>query len=126
MKYQTDLARAKGLGSTKHGFGHWWMQRTSAVLLIPCGLFVLFGIAALDVTEAATVIAWLQQPFNAGVTLLFAVCASYHAALGLQVVLEDYVNGHVTQVVSQYLVKVVMIVLIMVSIYSIASILFGG
>ncbi len=125
MSYQSDLGKVKGLGSVKHGFGHWWMQRTSAVLLIPCGLFVLFSLTGLDVTTAATVAAWLSKPLNAGITLLFILAASYHSALGIQVVIEDYVHHHVLNLTLRFLVKVLMIVTMMVGIYSVATVLFG-
>ncbi len=125
MNYQTDIAKVKGLGSAKHGFGHWWMQRMSAVLLIPCGLYVLFSLSSFAQLDAQTVVAWLQQPVNAGVTLLFALAGSYHGALGIQVVLEDYVHNHALNLTLQYLTKILMIVMIMSSIYAIATILNG-
>lgn len=125
MNYQTDIAKVKGLGSSKHGFGHWWMQRMSAVLLIPCGLYVLFSLTNLSAFDAQAVIAWLKLPLNAGVTLLFALASSYHGTLGIQVVLEDYVHNHALNLTLQYLTKILMIVMMMASIYAVATILFG-
>ncbi len=123
MSYETDLGKVKGLGSAKHGFGHWWMQRMSAVLLVPCGLYVLFSLIQIDAVSAVGVITWLHSPFNAGVTLLFALAGSYHGALGIQVVLEDYVHNHSINLVLQYLTKILMIVMVMTSVYAIATIL---
>ncbi|MCX7554460.1 succinate dehydrogenase, hydrophobic membrane anchor protein [Marinicella sp. S1101] len=125
MSYETDLGKVKGLGSSKHGFGHWWMQRMSAILLVPTGLYVLFSLAQLDVFNAAAVVAWLSSPLNAAITLLFAVTGSYHGALGIQVVLEDYVHNHAINLILQYLTKILMIVMIMATVYAIASILLG-
>ncbi len=125
MSYQSDLGKVKGLGSAKHGFGHWWMQRITAVLLIPCGLFVLFGLNGIDQMSAASAAAWLAQPLNAGITLLFSLAASYHAALGIQVVVEDYVHGHAMNLTLRFITKLLMIAMMMTSIYAIATLLFG-
>ncbi len=125
MNYQSDIAKVKGLGTAKHGFGHWWMQRMTAVLLIPTGLFVLINLLRLDAISAQAVVVWMQNPINAIILLLFTMAASYHGALGLQVVVEDYVGSHTWQLILQYLIKLTMILLIMVNIYSVSSVLFG-
>ena len=123
--FQTDTAKVKGLGSSKSGFGHWWMQRMSAILLIPCGLYVLFSLVSLEVLNAQEVIGWLAQPVNAAVTLLFALAGSYHGALGIQVVVEDYVHNHTVNLTLRYLTQVMMVVMMMASIFAITTILLG-
>ncbi len=123
--FQTDTAKVKGLGSSKSGFGHWWMQRMSAILLIPCGLYVLFGLAGAEILNAQEVVNWLSQPVNAAVTLLFALAGSYHGALGIQVVVEDYVHNHAVNLTLRYLTQIMMIVMMMTSIFALATILFG-
>lgn len=123
--FQSDTAKVKGLGSSKSGFGHWWMQRMSAVLLIPCGLYVLFSLAGTEVLNAQVVVNWLAQPANAAVTLLFALAGSYHGALGIDVVVEDYVHNHAVNLSLRYLTKILMIVMIMASVFALATILFG-
>ncbi len=125
MNYQSDVAKVKGLGTAKHGFKHWWMQRMTAVLLIPTGLFVLISLLRLDVLSAQAMVVWMQSPINSILLLLFTLTASYHGALGLQVVVEDYVNSHAWQLILQYIIKLSMILLMMVNIYSVSSVLFG-
>jgi len=125
MSYQSDTAKVKGLGTSKHGFGHWWMQRMTAVLLIPTGVFVLVSLLRLDAVSAQSMVVWMQSPFNSILLLLFILTASYHGALGLQVVVEDYVNSHVWQLILQYFIKLSMILLMMVNTYSVSSVLFG-
>ena len=125
MKFRTPTAQVKGLGTSKHGFSHWWMQRLSAVLLIPTGLFVLISLVRLDTVTATAVVSWIQSPVNAIFLLLFTLTAAYHSALGLQVVLEDYVHSHFWQLLLRYLAKLTMIVAAVVSVYSIVKILFG-
>lgn len=123
--FQSDVAKVKGLGSSKSGFGHWWMQRITAMILIPCGLYVLFSLVGLETLNAQNVIAWLAQPVNAAVTLLFALAGSYHGSLGIQVVLEDYVHNHAVNLTLRYLTLILMIAMMMASIYAVATILFG-
>ena len=87
---RTPLARAKGLGAAHSGVEHWWAQRWTAVLNIPCSLFMLWwlldGGAALDRIQTLA-----YQPLTAlGLTLSMGFFG-YHGFLGLQVVVEDYV-----------------------------------
>jgi len=125
MSFQTDLGKVKGLGSSKHGFGHWWMQRMTAVLLVPTGLFVLISFLLLDVMTANAVLDWMQNPINSILLLLFALTACYHGALGLQVVVEDYIDSHVWQLIFLYLIKLSMILLMMINTYAVSSVLLG-
>ena len=85
----------------------------------------MFQLTALPELNAQTVGLWFQNPFNAGMTLLFALAGSYHGALGIQVVVEDYVHNHALNLTLQLLTKLLMIGMILTSIYAIATLLFG-
>ena len=90
---QSKLAKAKGLGSAKHGVGHWWFQRVTAVALIPLALlFVAAVLRTLMAHDITTVMAWFASPVNAFLLATMLVAMFYHAKLGLQVVIEDYVK----------------------------------
>ncbi|MEL6979756.1 MAG: succinate dehydrogenase, hydrophobic membrane anchor protein [Pseudomonadota bacterium] len=82
-----------GLGSAKEGVSHWWMQRVSSVALIPLTLLfvVPFGRALGD--GYATVTALYADPWQALVAILFIAVSFWHLAQGMQVVIEDYVEG---------------------------------
>lgn len=125
MKYRSPTAQVKGLGASKHGFSHWWAQRLSAVLLMPTGLFVLFGLAQLETVSPQQMVIWLQSPLNAMFILVFIMTATYHAALGLQVVLEDYIHNHFWQLLLRYFVKLLMLLMTLLAVYSIIKVLFG-
>ncbi len=87
------LARAKGLGSAKDGVGHWWAQRLTAMalaLLTPW--FVIFALRQFG-AEAEAVRAAIAQPLNATLLSAFVLSVFWHARLGLQVVVEDYIHG---------------------------------
>ena len=100
---RTPLARARGLGSGKTGTGHFWVQRVTAValaLLIPWLVWVLFSIAGGDSTHAVDV---LRRPWNAILMGAFLVATFWHAKLGIQVVIEDYVHTRFWEVTLQLL-----------------------
>ncbi len=91
MSLQTPLARARGLGSSKEGLHHWTAQRLTAIALVPLSLWFIFSTVSVISKDYSTVTLWLQAHFNAVLMLLFITAMYYHAALGLQVVIEDYV-----------------------------------
>lgn len=100
---RTPLARARGLGSGKTGTGHFWVQRVTAValaLLVPWLVWVLFLIAGGDSTHAIDV---LRRPWNAILMGAFLVALFWHAKLGMQVVIEDYVHTRFWEVTLQLL-----------------------
>ena len=90
---RSSLARAMGLGSAKEGVGHWLSQRVSAVALIPLTLWFVASIIAHTGSEYATFIAWLRTPLVGILMILLLIAIFYHTALGLQVVIEDYVHS---------------------------------
>ncbi|SUO94955.1 succinate dehydrogenase, hydrophobic membrane anchor protein [Suttonella ornithocola] len=93
MSILTALKQAKGLGSGHNGTHHFIVQRLTAVMLIPLVLYFLYAIILLTGAKTfADVTHWFANPFNSGVLITFLVTAFYHAALGLQVVIEDYIH----------------------------------
>ena len=102
---RSDLGRVRGLGSAKEGVQHWWMQRVTAIALIPLSLwFVACVVFLLDV-DRATAIQWLGSPVTMGLMSLFLIALVYHAILGLQVVIEDYIHSHAAKLVLVLLVQ---------------------
>jgi len=90
---RSPLARAIGLGSAKAGVGPWWAERVSAVALVPLTLWFAASIIAHAGSDYATFIAWLGTPLAAILMILLLIALFYHTALGLQVVIEDYVHS---------------------------------
>lgn len=90
---RTPLARAMGLGSAKEGVGAWWAERVSAVALVPLALWFAASIIAHTGSDYATFIVWLKTPLAAILMILLLIALFYHTALGLQVVIEDYVHS---------------------------------
>lgn len=90
---RTPLARAIGLGSAKKGVGAWWAERVSAVALVPLTLWFVASIIVHTGSDYATFIVWLRTPLAAILMILLLIALFYHTALGLQVVIEDYVHS---------------------------------
>ncbi|GFO70960.1 succinate dehydrogenase/fumarate reductase, membrane anchor subunit [Bathymodiolus japonicus methanotrophic gill symbiont] len=105
MSYQTPLARARGLGSAKTGTTHWWMQRVTAVALIPLSFWLILFIQQLFYASYDEIRQWLMSPLNFTLLLAWAFTGFYHAALGLQVVIEDYVNPNWLKIVMVWVIK---------------------
>lgn len=93
MSLQTPVARARGLGSAKGGVQHWWAQRLTAVALVPLSLWFIYSLVVVTGAEYAMVISWLKNTLNAVLMLLFICSLYYHTALGLQVIIEDYIES---------------------------------
>jgi succinate dehydrogenase / fumarate reductase membrane anchor subunit len=93
-RIQTPLARVRGLGSAKEGTEHWWMQRLTAVLMVPLGLWFVAEMwwLVMQGADHAALVDWLHGPVAATLLILFAGAMFYHLKLGLQVVIEDYVH----------------------------------
>jgi succinate dehydrogenase / fumarate reductase, membrane anchor subunit len=92
---RTPLARAIGLGSAKEGVGAWWAERVSAVALVPVTLWFAVSIIAHIGSDYSTFIVWLKMPLTGILMILLLIALFYHTALGLQVVVEDYVHSAV-------------------------------
>ncbi|MGY0652729.1 succinate dehydrogenase, hydrophobic membrane anchor protein [Luteimonas sp. A537] len=90
---RSPVARAAGLGSAKAGVEHWWAQRVSAVALIPLTLWFVASLIAHTHSDHATFLTWLRAPLNAVAMILLLLALFHHTALGLQVVIEDYMHS---------------------------------
>lgn len=90
---RSPLARAIGLGSAKEGSGDWWAERASAVALLPLTLWFVASIIAHAGSDYAVFIAWMRTPLAATMMILLLIAAFHHTALGLQVVIEDYIHS---------------------------------
>jgi succinate dehydrogenase / fumarate reductase membrane anchor subunit len=89
---RSPIARARGLGSAKEGVSHWWLQRLTAIALIPLGIWFAASVVWLAGADHAAITQWLSAPFTLGALSLTIIAAFYHAVLGLQVVIEDYIH----------------------------------
>jgi succinate dehydrogenase / fumarate reductase, membrane anchor subunit len=122
MTYRTDLSRVQGLGRAGEGVQHFWAQRLSSVALIPLTILFLipFGRALGGGHEA--LVATYGQFGHALTAILFIAVACWHFAIGIQVVIEDYVHG-ATRVALIVLAKLFSATLAVAGILAVATIL---
>jgi succinate dehydrogenase / fumarate reductase, membrane anchor subunit len=92
---RSPLARAAWLGSAKEGVEHWWKERVTAVALVPLTLWFVVSIMAHGGSDYSILVAWLKTPLATLMMVLLLIALFYHTALGLQVVIEDYVHSAV-------------------------------
>ena len=93
MNYRTPRALVSGLGSAGQGTHHWWTQRITAVALLPLAVLFIVPFARAVGGDHSAVLELYAHPFHAIVAVLFIAVAFRHLALGLQVVIEDYVHA---------------------------------
>ena len=119
---RTPLGKVRGLGSAKHGAGHFITQRVSAIgllFLVPWFLISLIGATRAGYDGA---LAWASEPLNAVLTLLAVGAALYHMRLGMQVVVEDYIAKHSTKNVLLVLNTFICVVLFAAAAYAVLKI----
>ena len=91
---RSPLSHALGLGSAKAGVEQWWRERVSKPLaLVPLTVWFAASIIMHTNSDYVTLIAWLRTPIVSLLMVLLLAGIFYHAALGLQVVIEDYVHS---------------------------------
>lgn len=119
---RTPLGQVRGLGSAKHGAGHFITQRVSAialVFLVPWFLITLIGAVRGGYDGALTYIA---DPFNAVLIILTVGAALYHMRLGMQVVVEDYIAKNSTKTVLLILNTFICVTLFTAAAYAVLKI----
>ena len=118
----TPLARARGLGSAKSGLHHWWHQRVSAVAMVGLVSWMVVILFSLVQADYQTALNMLAHPVNATVVVLFVAVGLWHASLGLQVVLEDYVANEGVRLIAILAVKMAASVTAILAILSVLKV----
>ena len=125
LKYYREfkfLKKVKKMQSKSHGVAHWKLQRISAIAMIPLVIWFVSSLTFSLINSYDQSVAWLQNPLNAtGLVLLFGTLY-FHAASGLQVVIEDYVHNEGLKIMSLILIKLISILLGVLSILCVLKI----
>ena len=126
MDLRTPIARARGLGSAKDGTRHWWMQRITAIALIPLVVWLTGSLVAIGAADHAQTVSWIRSP-AVSVALLLAIAAAFHhAQLGMQVIIEDYVEAEWKKLAAVIAVKLAAVALAATAAFSVLKIALGS
>ena len=125
MSLRSPLGRVLGLGSARGGSSHWYAQRVTAVALVLLALWFVVSIASLAGATYEQVTGWLRSPLNSALALLLVIVGAWHAVLGLQVVVEDYVADKGARVVVLVAIKFAFVVAAVVGVLAVLRIAFG-
>ncbi len=90
----TSIGRVRGLGSARHGTHHWLLQRFTAIGNVVLTSWLVISLLLMPNFAYATVHQWAARPLSATALGLLIICTVWHARLGMQVALEDYVHEH--------------------------------
>ena len=108
--------------SKSHGVLHWKLQRISAIAMIPLVIWFVSSLLSTLINGYDHSVNWLQSPINAtGLVFLFGTLY-FHAASGLQVVIEDYVHHEGLKIVTLILIKLIATLLGVLSILCVLKI----
>jgi succinate dehydrogenase / fumarate reductase, membrane anchor subunit len=123
---RSPLGRVLGLGSAKEGVEHWWMQRVTAIALVPLAIWFTISALGLIGADRAAMVTWMHRPMSAVFAILLIVAAIYHMALGLQVVIEDYVHSEGWKLGSIIVIRLWCIVLVARGVLAVLTLAFAA
>lgn len=122
----SPLAKARGLGSAHDGVHHWMSQRITAIANIPLVIWFVVSIVMLRGASYEVFTSWLAQPVNAILMILFIVSTFYHAFLGSQTIVEDYIHCKTLKLTKLIAMKLFFFAAGVACIFSILKIAFAG
>jgi succinate dehydrogenase / fumarate reductase membrane anchor subunit len=105
MNSQTPLHKVEGMGPSHSGTGHFWHERVTSVALIPLSLWFLYAMLGLAGTSEVTALQFLAHPLNAILMGAFVCFSLWHAYLGLQVVIDDYIHTPGSKIILMLLIR---------------------
>ncbi len=125
MSLRSPLGRVLGYGSAKGGSAHWYSQRVTGVALVLLGSWLVLSLACLGGTSYQHVAQWLGSPLSSAMMVLLVAVAAWHAALGLQVVIEDYVSSSGLRAAVLVAVKFALVAAAVLGVLAVLRIAFG-
>ena len=125
MTLRSPLGQVLGQGAAKEGVHHWWVQRLTAIALIPLVVWFAISLVMLSGADYPVVRAWIGSPLVMVLLILTIGIGLHHGQLGMQVVWEDYTEG-AFRVVMIVLTKFLAVLFGLGAIVAILRIGFGG
>ncbi len=102
------------------------MQRVTAVALVPLTLWIAASLFARARSDYGAFTLWLGTPFTTVLMVLLLIALFYHMALGLQVVVEDYVHTERVKIPAVVVIHLGCFTVAVAGIIATLRIAFGG
>ena len=99
--FKTDMHRARNLGSAKSGVHHWWLVKVTSIALVPLTLWFMWSVLTYVVPFGGTfdvVLNWVKKPYTSFPLVLLIWVNFYHAAVGGEEIIMDYVHERKFQI----------------------------
>lgn len=125
-RFRTPLKTARGLGSAKAGVHHFAVQRVTAIALVFLACWFVWFVIGLMHADYLTASDAVAKPWNATLLIAFLVAMFWHAQLGLQVIIEDYLHSPGVAVLAQVAVRFVCILGALASVFAVVIIALGN
>lgn len=122
----TSIGRVRGLGSSHGGTHEWIIHRLTAISNLVLMTWFIVSLLALPDYRYETVTAWLSSPLGATAMILLVISLFWHARMGLQIVIEDYIHDAGSKFGILAIVNLAIIGGAAFAIFSIASLAFGA
>lgn len=122
----TNIGRVRGLGAAHQGPHHWMLQRFTAIGNLLLMTWLVISFIMLGDFGYASVTKWLSQPLAATPMILLVISLFWHARLGLQVIVEDYMVDAGTKFALIAALNLATIGGAAFGIFSVATLAFGG
>lgn len=123
---RTPIKNARGLGSAKDGVHHFIMQRITAVALLFLSIYLIALLISLAGADYASARAAVANPWNAILLSAFLIAMFWHGQLGMQVVIEDYVNTPWLALTCQLVIAFVCVLAALASVFAVLRIALGA
>jgi len=125
-RFRSPIKNARGLGSARDGVHHFLVQRMTAVGLLFLVIYVVGLVVCLAGADYAAARAAVAHPLNALLLTAFLIAMFWHAQLGLQVVIEDYVHTVWLAIVAQLAVRFICVLAALASVFAVVRIALGA
>ena len=127
MKIISMFLKLLSLARFEHAMEHWVSQRTTSVAVVLLGLWFVYQLLfVVPSFSHAEVFSWASDPLNAIILLLFTLYAIYHAELGVQTVIEDYIATEQLRTYTLYFLRFLRLIVVAISFASIGWMINSG
>lgn len=126
MNLRTPLKNVRNLGSAKEGADHFWLQRMTGLANVFLGLFLVWLVATYAGADYAAARVAIAKPWIAVPLLMLIASGAMHMRLGMQVIIEDYVQHEVLKILSLFLNTFFAVLVAAASAFAVMKISFGG